>query len=265
MADDRRDTADRLDAVNPQFVDPGLTLSEQIADLPIDQLMQHGPPQLRPREAGVVGLHAAGGLAPQRHGEQLAEFQQAEFQARRRRRACRRPRCRPRRRLAASNSGRLAPLCLSARAACPSSTSCDRVQAGEVRITPLELLDDPQRLPVVAKPRRLAQAAVERLFAGMAERRMADIVLHGQGLDQVFVQPQRPGERPGDQIHLDRVRQPAAMIVAQFAGENLRLVAQPAIGGAMDDAVAIAGERGAVGMRRLGMPPTGRIAAAGIA
>ena len=57
-----------------------------------------------------------------------------------------------------------------------------------------------------------------------------------------------------------RVRQPRAMVVAQLAGEDLRLGAQPAIGGAVHDAVAIALKRPAIRMLGLGMLAAGRSA-----
>ena len=50
-----------------------------------------------------------------------------------------------------------------------------------------------------------------------------------------------------------RVRQPGAVIVAQFAGEDLRLGAQPAIGRTMHDAVAVALKRTAIRMVGLRM------------
>ena len=49
------------------------------------------------------------------------------------------------------------------------------------------------------------------------------------------------------------------MIVAQLAGEDLRLGAQPAIGGAVYDPVAIALKRAAIPMLRLGMLAAGRL------
>ena len=81
---------------------------------------------------------------------------------------------------------------------------------------------------------------------------MPQIVGQRQGLDQIFVQSQRPADRAGDRGHLQRVRQPRAMVVAQLAGKDLRLRTQPAIRRTVDDAVAVALERAAVRMPRLG-------------
>src|SRR5690606_16015850 len=58
------------------------------------------------------------------------------------------------------------------------------------------------------------------------------------------------GERAGDLRHLDRVRQPRAVMVAVLGDEDLRLVLQPPEGGRVDDAVAVALEFGA---RRAGI------------
>ena len=95
----------------------------------------------------------------------------------------------------------------------------------------------------------------------MAERRMAEVVRQRQRFDQVFVEPQRPGQRAGDRRDFERVRQPRAMVVAHLAGEDLRLVAQPAKRGAVQDAVAVALKRPAIGLRRLGMLAAGRVGA----
>ena len=54
------------------------------------------------------------------------------------------------------------------------------------------MLHDAQGVQVVVEAQAdAAHALVERLFAGVAERRMADVVGQGQRLGQVFVQPQR--------------------------------------------------------------------------
>ena len=95
----------------------------------------------------------------------------------------------------------------------------------------------------------------------MTERRMAQVVRQRQRFDQVFIQPQRAGNRAGNRRHLERVRQPRAMVVAHLAGEDLRLLAQPAKGGAVQNAVAIALIRAAIGMRGFRIPSARRIGA----
>ncbi len=93
-----------------------------------------------------------------------------------------------------------------------------------------------------SKPPAAGEAAIERALAGMAERRMAEIVGERQRLGQVLVEPERAGERAGDLRDFQRVGQPGAEMVALVEDEDLGLVGQPAEGGRMDDAVAIAAE-----------------------
>ena len=64
----------------------------------------------------------------------------------------------------------------------------------------VQLLGDPQRLLVVAKPgaEPLAQALVERLLAGVPERRVAHVVAEADRLGQILVQAQRPRDAAGD-------------------------------------------------------------------
>ena len=66
-----------------------------------------------------------------------------------------------------------------------------QVQAGKLAIALLELGDDPQAVLIVVEAAMIGQASVEAAFAGMAKRRMPQIVRQGQRFDQVFVQSQR--------------------------------------------------------------------------
>ena len=57
----------------------------------------------------------------------------------------------------------------------------------------------------------------------MSERRMTQVVDQCKRLDQVFVQRQGPADRARNRGDFDRMGQPRAMVVAQLAGEDLRL------------------------------------------
>ena len=57
---------------------------------------------------------------------------------------------------------------------------------------------------------------------------------------QLLVQPKDLRNRARDLRNLERVRQPRAMVIVGLVDQNLRLVHQPAKGGAMDDAIPIA-------------------------
>ena len=87
------------------------------------------------------------------------------------------------------------------------------------------------------------EALVERALAGMAERRMTEIVGKRQRLGEILVEAERAGERAGDLRHFEGVGEPRAVVVALVEDEDLRLVLEPAEGGRVDDAVAVAAER----------------------
>ena len=89
----------------------------------------------------------------------------------------------------------------------------------------------------------LTQGGVERVLAGVAEGRVAEIVAEPDRLGQVLVQAQRPGDRAGDPAGLQRMGEPGPVVVALGGDEDLGLVLEPAEGLGVDDAVAVALER----------------------
>ncbi len=103
---------------------------------------------------------------------------------------------------------------------------------GQVEPLPvaLEHVDDAQRVLVVAEAAAgaLVQRAVERILAGVTERRMAEVVAQPDRLGQVLVQAQRPRDGARDAAGLERVREPRAVVVALGVDEHLRLVLEPA-------------------------------------
>ena len=99
-----------------------------------------------------------------------------------------------------------------------------------------------KRLRVVIEAAELPQAFVERALAGVPERRMAEIVGQRQRLGQVLVEPERARERAGDLGDFQRMGEPGAVMIALVVDEHLGLVREPAEGGGMDDAVAVAPE-----------------------
>ena len=108
-----------------------------------------------------------------------------------------------------------------------------------------------KRLRIVIEPAMGLQAGIQRPLAGMAERRMAEIVGQRQRFRQILVETELPGQRAGDLRHFQRVGQPGAVMIAFVEHENLRLVLQAAKGGGMNHPVAIAPERAAGPARRL--------------
>ena len=151
-------------------------------------------------------------------------------------------------------ASRIGPLCFTR----PSCVSKAEVQPVEERVAALELGDDAQALRIVVEALIGRERLVERPLAGMAERRVAEVVRERQRLRQVLVEPERAGDRAGDLRHLQRMGQPGAEMVALVADEDLRLVLQPAEGVGMDDAVAVALEGRAERIVRLGVDAAAR-------
>src|SRR4051812_3352766 len=65
------------------------------------------------------------------------------------------------------------------------------VQSIESRITALDRSDNTQRLRVVVEAADRLQAAVERSFSGVAERRVPKIMGERRGLGEVLVETER--------------------------------------------------------------------------
>ena len=120
----------------------------------------------------------------------------------------------------------------------PSRTSQVRFRPAAVV---LEHVDDAQALLVVVEA--AGHQRVDDPLAGVAERRVAEIVAERDRFGQLLVQPQHLGDRARDLRHLERVRQPRAVVIAGRREEHLRLVLQPAERLAVDDAVAVALKR----------------------
>src|SRR6266851_1851567 len=130
------------------------------------------------------------------------------------------------------------------------------IQAGKIKVALLELFDDTERVEIVietAAPR--AHQFVELAFAGMAERRMANIVDKSKRFGKLGVQPQRRGDGTGNLCDFQCVRQAIAKMVGVARGENLRLGFKTAKSAGMDDAIAVTRVDTAVRMGRFGIAP----------
>src|SRR5579864_8395574 len=103
-----------------------------------------------------------------------------------------------------------------------------QVEAFESRIAVLQAGDDRQRLGVVVEAAVAGKAAVERLLARVAERRMTEIVAQRAGFREILVKAECPGERAGDLGDLEGVGEPRSVMIALVVDENLRLVSEPA-------------------------------------
>ena len=107
-------------------------------------------------------------------------------------------------------------------------------------VTALQQRHDAQRLSVVIEPAIGRHAGLERALAGVAERRMAEVMGERHGFREILIDAQRAGERAGDLPDLDRMGEAGAKMIAVERHEDLRLMREAAKGGAVDDSVAIA-------------------------
>ncbi len=87
---------------------------------------------------------------------------------------------------------------------------------------------------------------VEGAFAVVAVRRMPDVVGQPGHVDEVGIAAQTDGHAAADLGDLQRMGQPGARRLALARPDHLRLVGQPAQGGAVQHPGPVAGEIGAV-------------------
>ena len=100
-----------------------------------------------------------------------------------------------------------------------------------------------------------AQALIQSPLAGVAERRMSEIVRKGQRLRQVLVERQRAGESAGDLRDLEGMGQARPVVIALIEDKDLGLVFESPKRGRVDDAIAIPPKRAPGFALRLGMKP----------
>ena len=96
-----------------------------------------------------------------------------------------------------------------------------------------------------------AHDAVERLLAGVAERRMSHIVRQSEGFGEVDIQAERASDGARDLRDFNGVGEAITKVIRVAAGEDLRLIAEAPECARMNDAIAVALEVVAERMRRL--------------
>jgi hypothetical protein len=120
-----------------------------------------------------------------------------------------------------------------------------QIQSPMSGIALLKVLYDSQRMQVVVEASAMPlQAPVESPFAGMAKRRMTDVVHQRQRLRKSFIQPQNRCRSACNLGHLNRVRQPASKMIRRTARKDLRLSCQPPEGSRLHNAFPIPLKRG---------------------
>jgi len=95
--------------------------------------------------------------------------------------------------------------------------------------------------------------AVEFGLAGMAERRMTQIVGQRERLGKVGVEAENPGHGAGNLRHFQSMCQAVAEVIGKSSCKNLRLGFEAAEGARVNHTVAVALEGGAIGMFRFGI------------
>ena len=115
-----------------------------------------------------------------------------------------------------------------------------QVEAVEAGIWRFEPGHDADGVGVVVEAAGIGQRGVERIFAGMAERRVAEVVGEAECLGQVLVEAEGAGDGAADLRDLEAVGQADPEMVAVGGDEDLGLVAQAAEGDRVDDPVAVA-------------------------
>ena len=133
-----------------------------------------------------------------------------------------------------------------------------QVQAVKLGVALLQVIDHTQALQVVLKAAKVGHAGVERVLAGVAKRRVTQVVRQRDGFNQVFVEPQGAGDGSTELRHLQRMGEPGAKQVALVVQKDLGLIDQTPESRAVHNAIAVALVIGAGGRWRLGVAPPAR-------
>jgi hypothetical protein len=87
---------------------------------------------------------------------------------------------------------------------------------------------------------RIGHRRLKRILAGMAERRMAEVVGEAESFGQILVEPEGASHRTADLRDFDAVGQPDAVMVAVGRDKDLGLVAKAPERNRVDNPVAVA-------------------------
>jgi hypothetical protein len=131
-----------------------------------------------------------------------------------------------------------------------------QVQAVEVDVAVLERGHEAQRLGVVVEAAVGRHHLPQRVLAGVAEGRMAEVMGERQGLRHVLVQIEGAADRAGNLRDLQAVGQARAEVVALVVHEDLGLVLEPTERRGVDDPIPVPLEAGSGGAFRLGVEST---------
>ena len=125
------------------------------------------------------------------------------------------------------------------------------VQAAKGGVALFKIFDDAQRVQVVVKEKAMvAHGRVERLFSGVAEWGMAEVMHQRERFRQIYIKGECASDSAGDLRHFDSVGETVTEVVGITAGENLCFIFKAAKGAGVDDAVTVALIIVAIRMRR---------------
>jgi hypothetical protein len=106
----------------------------------------------------------------------------------------------------------------------PLADAKGKIQAAMRGVSLLEVLSNTKCMKIVVEAKTmLLETAIQSPFAGMAKRRVPDVVNQSEGLGKVLIQPQRRRNGTGNLRDFDGVRQAGPKVVGRPRGENLRL------------------------------------------
>ena len=114
-----------------------------------------------------------------------------------------------------------------------------QVQTIKPGVTGFELRHDAERLRIMVKPAIRLHRCIQRIFPGMSEGRMAQIMRKRQRLGQILIQAQKSRDGPRNLRHFNGMGQARAEMITFVIDKHLRLVLQAPKGRGVDDTVPI--------------------------
>src|SRR6267143_7291921 len=89
-----------------------------------------------------------------------------------------------------------------------------QIQAGEIQVALLELLDDTKRVQIVIEPAAVrAHQLVKLAFPRMAERRVPDVMHQSQRFGEIGIEPERSRHGARDLGHFQRMCETIAKMI----------------------------------------------------
>ena len=128
-----------------------------------------------------------------------------------------------------------------------------QVQAFKFRIVDFKFGHNLQRLDVVIKAAEFFHGVLQAALAGMAERRMSEVMCQRDGFAKFFVQSQTFADGARNLRNFNAVRQPRTVVFAFVIGENLRFAVQPAESRRMNQPVSVALKRRTDNVGKIGI------------